>query len=104
MRLFHRHGGKSANQPPQTSQALQDEEESIPDPFPNINDAEPMPVAHDPPTTTDVEKEAQSKDRGERDDSSADSGEEVIDYPEGGLEAWTVTFGAWCAMGMLSPP
>lgn len=37
--------------------------------------------------------------------SSGDGVEEVqgdgIDYPEGGLEAWTVTFGAWCAMGML---
>lgn len=33
------------------------------------------------------------------DDGSDDPSKEELDYPEGGREAWIVTFGAWCAMG-----
>lgn len=30
---------------------------------------------------------------------ASDSDTDADTYPEGGPEAWTVTFGAWCAMG-----
>lgn len=50
----------------------------------------------------DVEKPpAEPNDEASAVSDASDTDLDADTYPEGGLEAWIVTFGAWCAMGML---